>query len=67
MNRFSEYAIVIHCDICSNFPIVPMLEFHKSHGKMATVMSCLPPKEDSSVKYGNFVKDLETNGSPLIF
>lgn len=53
----------MHSHICSNFPIVEMFEFHKSHNKMATVMSCSFEKAESAVKYGNFVKDLKTNGS----
>jgi len=45
-----------------------MLKFHKSHNKMATVMSCLFQKTDSAINYGNFVKDVKTNGkNKLLF
>ena len=43
-----------------------MLKFHQSHNKMATVMSCLFQKMDAAKNYGNFVKDVKTNGKKFL-
>lgn len=52
----------MHCDIISDFPFISMLEFHKKHGKMATLMSITLDKLDKLSNYGNLVKHSETNG-----
>jgi len=52
--------VVTHCDICSSFPLEEMYNFHKSHGKLCTIMSVRVSREES-LNYGNFVKDPTTN------
>ena len=40
-----------------------MLNFHKSHSKMVTVLASFLPKTEDPANYGNLVKDLKTNGT----
>jgi len=56
----TSHVVVTHCDICSSFPLKEMYNFHKSHGKLCTIMSVRVSREES-LNYGNFVKDPTTN------
>jgi len=51
---------VLHCDICSHFPLTEMLKFHLSHGKICTIMSVEVPVSESK-NYGCFIKDKKSN------
>lgn len=33
-----KYLFVLNCDVCSDYPLLEMLDFHKSHGGQATIL-----------------------------
>lgn len=50
---------VLHCDIACSFPLEQLLEFHRGHGKMCTIMSVQVSKEETQ-NYGCLIKNEET-------
>jgi NDP-sugar pyrophosphorylase family protein len=50
---------VLHADIASSFPLTQLLEFHRQHGKPATILATQVPK-DIATRYGCIVADPET-------
>eukprot|EP00475_Leptophrys_vorax_P008459 TRINITY_DN15490_c0_g3_i1.p1 TRINITY_DN15490_c0_g3~~TRINITY_DN15490_c0_g3_i1.p1 ORF type:complete len:392 (+),score=26.07 TRINITY_DN15490_c0_g3_i1:123-1298(+) len=50
---------VINCDVCSNFPLAPMLDAHKKHGGMGTLLA-KKVQPDVASEFGELVADPET-------
>jgi len=55
-----SHVIIVHCNICSNFPLARMLEFHKSHGQIATFMATNVSPE-TSTEFGCIIEDKKTH------
>lgn len=55
-----EYIFILHSDVVSSFPLQDILDFHKKHGKFATVMGTQVPKEYAG-DYGCIVADEDNN------
>jgi mannose-1-phosphate guanylyltransferase len=46
--------IVLHSDICCTFPLKEILEFHRGHGQIATIMGTTVPN-DIAKNFGCYV------------
>ncbi|KAG5460731.1 MAG: nucleotide-diphospho-sugar transferase, partial [Olpidium bornovanus] len=57
-----SHFYVLHADVCSSFPLVPMLEFHKTHQGLCSILGTKVPR-DMAHRYGCLVvKPGTTNG-----
>lgn len=52
----TKYIIIIHADICSNFPLLDMLRFHREQGKNCT-MAAIRVEEEKSLQFGCLVEN----------
>eukprot|EP00270_Netrium_digitus_P019450 TRINITY_DN766_c0_g1_i2.p1 TRINITY_DN766_c0_g1~~TRINITY_DN766_c0_g1_i2.p1 ORF type:complete len:412 (-),score=117.95 TRINITY_DN766_c0_g1_i2:223-1458(-) len=55
-----KHVFVLHCDVCSTFPLLEMLEAHKANGGMGTLM-VKKVAPDLASEYGELVADAQTN------
>jgi mannose-1-phosphate guanylyltransferase len=51
-----RYLFVMHCDICSSFPLHDMLKVHSQRGAVLTVMSA-GPDDGKNDGFGKFIQD----------
>lgn len=61
-----SHIIILHADICTNFPIKEMLKFHEDKNNICTLLSCKVSNEEAKEHYC-LVSDPETNGLYLKF
>ncbi|GJP80677.1 hypothetical protein CLOP_g10880 [Closterium sp. NIES-67] len=54
-----DHIFVINCDVCSTFPLAPMLDSHKKHGGVGTLL-CRKVAPDTASDFGELVADSET-------
>jgi len=55
-----SHIFVLHADLCCAFPLKDLLEFHKGHGGVCSIMSTKVPREYAH-HYGCLVKDETSN------
>jgi len=48
------HLVVLHSDICCTFPLKEVLDFHRSHGQLATMMGTTVPI-DIAKSFGCYV------------
>lgn len=54
-----DHIFVINCDVCSSFPLATMLDAHKKHGGMATLLA-KKVQPDVASEFGELVADPNT-------
>lgn len=55
----TRHLIVLHSDICCTFPLKEILEFHRGHGQLATMMGTTVPN-DIAKSFGCYVAGNES-------
>eukprot|EP01110_Echinostelium_bisporum_P013526 TRINITY_DN9331_c0_g1_i1.p1 TRINITY_DN9331_c0_g1~~TRINITY_DN9331_c0_g1_i1.p1 ORF type:complete len:408 (-),score=139.37 TRINITY_DN9331_c0_g1_i1:15-1238(-) len=59
LNGNPNYVFVLHADVCCSFPLNDLMDFHKKHNSVCTIMGTKVPREYAT-HYGCLVTDSET-------